>query len=334
MEFVVEDRAGRPLFRSGALGPEGAPDPDAHRFGLVALDREGHRITPGALHRMVTPLYNHAIAPGEAEVVRYRFRVPAGTRGPLRIRARLKERAFSAAFHRAVFADQPGVPLPAPRVVAEAEGYLLEGKDPALASRSYDYGIGLFLQGDLPAAAAAMRRVQELAPNEVAGFLGLGRVYLQEGELLAARSQFELARATPGAARDGDARPEAFLATVYRRMGDYDRALSLLEPLADRYPRDRQLFFEIGITHFRSGRNEEAADAFRRMLDVDPDDVSGHYNLMLCLQRLNRLPEARREETIYRYLKEDDTVRQLVGRYLTSHPADNHEFQTIHEHVL
>jgi tetratricopeptide (TPR) repeat protein len=88
------------------------------------------------------------------------------------------------------------------------------------------------------------------------------------------------------------------------------------------------------MSYYRSGRTEEAAEAFQRILDIDPDDVDAHYNLMLCLQRLNRLPEARREETIYRYLKEDESVRQIIGSYLRTHPVEDREAQAIHEHLL
>ena len=44
---------------------------------------------------------------------------------------------------------------------------------------------------------------------------------------------------------------------------------------------------------------------------VDPDDLAAHYNLMRCLRRLHRLPEARHEEVIYQTLREDDGAKQI-----------------------
>jgi Flp pilus assembly protein TadD len=355
IEFEARDtgKGDRVLFRSGGTGASGEADPEAHAFGLFALDRTGRRVEGNRLHEMVTPLFHRAVGPGEADVARYRFRLPAGTRGPLRLRARLLYRSVSARFHALLAGEGISAPLPELRVLGESEalvamgaprpGWGQQGRAGAAAPRPgdgvqgtadrfYDYGVGLLLQGDLPRAASAMRRVQELQPRDARGFLGLGRVYLQEGDLLAARSQFEAAQARVAPGATTDPRPAAFLATVYRRMGEYDRCLRILEPLAHRFPRDRLLLFDAGMAHFRSGRNAEAAETFRRMLAIDPDDVAAHYNLMLCLQRLNRIPEARREETIYRYLKEDESVRQVVGAYLRAHPTADREVQSIHEH--
>jgi len=52
-----------------------------------------------------------------------------------------------------------------------------------------------------------------------AGISGLGRVYLTEGDLLAARAQFEQARRLS----PNDPRPRAFLATTLRKIGQYDQ---------------------------------------------------------------------------------------------------------------
>src|SRR5439155_20146946 len=87
------------------------------------------------------------------------------------------------------------------------------------SGRWYDYGIGLLLQDDLPGATRAMLRAQRVADAGVDPWLGLGRVYLREGDLLAARSQFEEARRRAPA----DPRPGAFMGTLYRRMGEYDQ---------------------------------------------------------------------------------------------------------------
>ena len=127
-----------------------------------------------------------------------------------------------------------------------------------LPSRFYDYGVGLLLQGDLPRAQRAMRLVQAWAPRDASGYFGLGRVYLTEGDLLAARAQFEQARRLA----PGDPRPRAFLALTDRRMGQYDRALEQLRPLVDDYPRDRRLWFELGMSHYLAGRYGEATQAF------------------------------------------------------------------------
>jgi len=202
--------------------------------------------------------------------------------------------------------------------------------DPALPERFYDYGVGLLLQGDLPRAQRAMRRVQAWAPRDPQGYYGLGRVYLTEGDLLAARAQFELARRFAPL----DPRPRAFLGTVERKMGQYPRALALLLPLARAYPRDRLSWFDIGMCHYLGGHYQEGAESFRKMLGIDPDDLAAHYNLMRCLRRLRHTPEARREEVIYQSLREDDDAKAIGLAYLRMHAWADRETRTIHDHPV
>jgi Flp pilus assembly protein TadD len=108
-----------------------------------------------------------------------------------------------------------------------------------------------------------------------------------------------------GARPELSARARAWEGAVLRLTGQYAQAAALLEPLTRRYPRDRRLRFELGRTRMEQLRNREAAREFEAMLAVDPTDVSGHYSLMLCLQRLKQFTDARREETIYRLLSPD-----------------------------
>ena len=84
-----------------------------------------------------------------------------------------------------------------------------------------------------------------------------------------------------------DPRLRAFLATTFRKSGQYEQALALLEPLVPAYPRDRLLWFDIGMSHYLAGRYAAGARAFEAMLGIDPDDLAAHYNLMRCLRRLS-----------------------------------------------
>jgi tetratricopeptide repeat protein/cytochrome c554/c'-like protein len=400
VEFAVLDASGRLLLQSQNAGggngdaveeDSGAShggrsclsDPGEHTYGLVALDRQGHRLEQGELWEMVTPLYHRTLLPGqpdadrrtiqpsEADVVHYRLRVPHATAGRITLRARLwcgpltpaAARLDPAFVKRLMDEDtvvlpvaeveirSPGVGgrrlagIPLNRTLATSERRPDGGSahpvirpsssrpgiiDSALPGRFYDYGVGLLLQGDLPRARIAMRRVQTWAPSDVRGYLGLGRVFLTEGDLLAARGQFGLARRFA----PKDPRPRAFLALTERRMGQYDRALDLLVPLVRDYPGDRLLWFDIGMSYYLAGRYEEGARAFETMLGIDPDDLAGHYNLMRCLRRLRRVPEAQREEVIYQALREDDDAKPIALGFLRRHPWADRETRTIHEHTL
>jgi Flp pilus assembly protein TadD len=338
---------------------------DRHRHELVRGDL-WNMVTP-LYHRSILPVQpdtdRRTIQPGESDVVRYRLHVPTSVPGPLRLRARLWRRKAAVSRQSTVVrsgcsginrsdASRPtsddalvaedSVMLPVAQAVGgmkalcetpapEVGMSVLSSRPPRpLSDRLYDYGVGLLLQGDLPRAQRAMRWVQALVPLDVRGYLGLGRVYLTEGDLLAARTQFEKARRIA----PRDPRPRAFLAATERRMGQYDSALALLQPLERDYPQDRLLNFDIGMCRYLSGHYEEASTAFRRMLDVDPDDLSAHYNLMRCLRRLHRVSEARHEEVIYQTLREDDNAKQVGLAFLQAHPLADRETRTVHEHRL
>ena len=61
-------------------------------------------------------------------------------------------------------------------------------------TRWNDYGIGLFLQGDLTGAAAAFSKITEIDPKNPDGWINIGRVRVQEGNICRRRTRFSNAR--------------------------------------------------------------------------------------------------------------------------------------------
>ncbi len=333
LEVSVQDGQGRTLLRSAA----------PHRYGLLPLGRYGHRVTGGSPDSMVAILYRRLIPAGGADVARYRLIVPSGAQGPLRFTARLLYRRIdpasglpsaAPAVGLAADAAEIGIRGQAPNTggasVEVASVSAGERDNPADAPRFYRYGAALLRVRDLRKARAAFTQARDLRPQDPENWIGLARAFLEEGDLLSARAQLQQALNL----RPGDPRAQAWLARTLLNMGEYDDALRLLRPLAERYPRDRETWFDIGMALYRTGRYEAAEEPFLRMLDVDPDDVSAHLNLMLCYRRLNRLSLARREEAVYRTLQEVDVPEQLLAEYRRTHPADALESLPIHEHVL
>src|SRR5213078_318183 len=70
---------------------------------------------------------------------------------------------------------------PQPKTIATIEDW----------TRWNDYGIGLFLQGDLKGAAAAFEKITEADPQNPDGWTNIGRVLVQEGDTAGARRVLE-----------------------------------------------------------------------------------------------------------------------------------------------
>jgi Flp pilus assembly protein TadD len=196
-------------------------------------------------------------------------------------------------------------------------------------TRWNDYGIGLFLQGDLKGAAAAFQKVADVDPQNPDGWVNIGRALVQEGDTGGARIVLERALAL----KPDLARTNFFYARILKEEGKYDDAIARLRLVVAQYPRDRVVRNEIGRILFLQKRYANAVAEFNQTLSIDPEDLQAHYNLMLCYSGLG--DEARANDHKERYLrfKADESSQSVTGPYRQAHPEDNNERQPIHEHV-
>jgi hypothetical protein len=68
-------------------------------------------------------------------------------------------------------------------------------------------------------------------------------------------------------------------------------------------------------------------------LDIDPEDLQAHYNLMLCYNGLGDEKMAKEHQQRYLRFKADEAAQAITGPYRQLNPEDNNERQNIHEHV-
>jgi Tfp pilus assembly protein PilF len=196
-------------------------------------------------------------------------------------------------------------------------------------TRWNDYGIGLFLQGDLSGAEQAFTEITEMAPDNFDGWTNVGRVRVQEGNTEGAKEVLLKALAL----KPNLPRANFFYARVLKEEGHYDEAAQTLQSVLAQFPRDRVVHNELGRVLFLEKRYADAVKEFQQTLSIDPEDLQANYNLMLCYTGLG--DEARANEHKERYLrfKADESSQALTGAYRQSHPEDNNERQSIHEHV-
>jgi len=196
-------------------------------------------------------------------------------------------------------------------------------------TRWNDYGIGLFLQGDLKGAAAAFEKITEIDPQNPDGWVNIGRCLVQEGDTAGARKVLEKALAiSPKLAR-----ANFFYARVLREEGKYDEAAGRLQIVLAQYPRDRVVINELGRILFLQKRYAEAVKTFQQTLAIDPEDLQANYNLMLCYNGLGDETRANEHKERYLRFKADESSQAITGAYRQAHSEDNNERQLVHEHV-
>jgi Flp pilus assembly protein TadD len=212
-----------------------------------------------------------------------------------------------------------GAPATEPKTITTKEDW----------TRWNDYGIGLFLQGDLKAAAAAFEKITEADPQNPDGWTNIGRALLQEGDTAGARKVLEKSLAI----NPQLARTNYFYARALKEDGDYAGAMAHLQTVLAQFPRDRVVRNELGRVLFLQKRYADAVKEFEQTLSIDPEDLQAHYNLMLCYNGLGDDAKANEHKARYLRFKADESAQAITGPYRQTHPEDNNERQAIHEHV-
>jgi Tfp pilus assembly protein PilF len=355
-----------------ADGGSGPVEPGAHFYRSLQLDEHGNPINKRNAWMARSVAYVRLIPPGAADTVHYRLQIPKDAGNKVLLRAKVNYRKFAWWNTQWAYAgvrdpSQPNPPVTRSyddgrwqftgdtsdvsgqikaipdiptTVMAEANASLAvidedaplpqvkPFMDQSVRERWNDYGIGLLLQGDLKGAEAAFRNVMAMDPGYADGPVNVARAQLQEGDLDAAVPMLEQAlKISPQLAK-----AHFFLGTALRTLGRYDEALEHLRVAAGQYPRDRVVLNQIGRVQFLQRRFDEAIASFERALEVDPEDLEAHYNLMLCYQGIGNEELASRERTLYTRFKADEAAQAITGPYRLKSPHDNNERQSIHEH--
>ncbi len=352
----------RTLGRSGGFGAAREVDPWSHFINVYMLDREGRRIDRRNPQDIFTPLYNHQIPPGAAQVVHYSFRVPEEQRQPLAVEVKLVYRKFDTTYMQYVFGKDHDNDLPVTTIASDRLLFPIEGGATAtneeskipLWQRWNDYGIGLFLEGnqgsekgELIQAAQAFGEVEKLGRFD--GPLNLARVFLKEGRLDDAVAALQ---------RASKSDPPAPAWTVAWFNGLVNKANGYLDPaitafrsiLEDRSPeldkrgfdfsKDYEVINELGQTLIeRANLERDSEDArkqwlalakeqFEKTLALDSENLTAHYNLMLLHTQLGDEAAAAEHRKLHERYRPDDNARdRAVAIARKANPAADHAAQ-------
>ncbi|MDE0313685.1 MAG: tetratricopeptide repeat protein [Candidatus Poribacteria bacterium] len=199
-----------------------------------------------------------------------------------------------------------------------------------------DYGIGLLLQGDLRAAQIAFLKVTEIDPDYMDGWVNIARCRIKEGDMRGAevmlKKAFEIQKTLPPKNLHR-AKVHYFYALVQESYGNYDIAIQHLQQAASQFPRDTRVRNELGRMHFLKREYETALAQFQQALEVDPEDLDAHYNMMRCYRALKNQSMAEKSQKLYLRFKADESVDAITGIARRADPHANLERQPIHEHI-
>lgn len=216
---------------------------------------------------------------------------------------------------------------PAPKPVTVAS------KD--VRERWNDYGIGLFLQGDLKNARAIFERVTQMDPEYPDGWVNVARVAFREGDLETAernlRRAFQLLAATPPT-NPNRAKAHFFMGQVHEKRGEYDAAIQEYQTALEQFPKDRNVLNAMGRVYFLKRDFQNAVAIFKRTLAVDPEDLVANYTLMLAYRGLGDHEKAKYHQILYARFKADEASQAITGDVRRKNPDLNLERQAIREH--
>ena len=144
-------------------------------------------------------------------------------------------------------------PAPEPKAVLKPDDW----------TRWNDYGIGFLLQGDLKHAEAAFMRVTEIAPKNPDGWVNIGRVRVQEGNV---DGRARGAREGAGAGAGPGAGQLLLVARAEGRRQARGARRRPCEKVIAQYPRDRVVRNDLGrnlFLHAAVPRGDQAVRARR-----------------------------------------------------------------------
>jgi tetratricopeptide (TPR) repeat protein len=176
---------------------------------------------------------------------------------------------------------------------------------------------------DMDKAAEYFERAIKIDPSFAMAYHELGMVYLTIGKPVAAREVYAKAMELSGRASEKDRLTiEASHAQYVER--DVKRATAIREELVRRYPDDKWMHFWLGFIYHQQNRPTDAARAFEKCLELDPDFGIAANHLGLTFLELAEFEKAL--EATKRYIAiapgEADPWYNLGDVYITMGKVD------------
>ena len=326
LDFEAKDDTGKTIYRSGGLEKNKSVDPLAHSYTLRIVSRDGRSLDHHEVWKTYVKAYDATISPGRAEVVRYKFRIPDQAKG-VTVSAAVRYWRFRKSFTDWVFGDPPDSPERFPTVTMGAGQFHLavgenrpSGEETLAADltpqlRWNNYGIGMIDRQQYAEASAAFRQVVALDPKYEPGYVNIAIAEYTRGRYDEALRWIDRSAAMNA----DDARAQYYRGLCMRWTQKYDEAIAILQPVAARYPRFRQVHQELGYLYLILRRYPEARAEYETVLAIDPDDPITHRWLGPVYAALGDKAGAAREAVLAAQTANDTASGWMAQRFWRDH---------------
>jgi Flp pilus assembly protein TadD len=98
------------------------------------------------------------------------------------------------------------------------------------------------------------------------------------------------------------------------------------------FPQSRDARRELGITYYQQKNEHAALEQFEALQQIDPDDLTAHYNLSILYRRMGRAKDAADQQAMFVDKKVDPGAPAYSLNYLRAHPEISTESIPWHIH--
>ena len=182
------------------------------------------------------------------------------------------------------------------------------------ALKAYSLGIRILHEKGPAAALPFEQRAVDLDPEFATAYEAIGLQYADLGEL--GRASQYLTKAFELRDHASEREKLAIAASYYRAVtGELDKAAQMYQQNIESYPRDGNVYNDLGGIYGQEGEYEKAIDAELESIRLAPANVAAYANLSSWQIALQRYPEARQtiESALARKLDSDALHLSLYG---------------------